>query len=93
MPLISTCRKSVPLLIILVTVLFFCPVAVGSYQATHGPTSTLKEFLSSLLLRVLIGLLAHIGLRLAAVCTQAHFSLAANTLLNLVSGPPPALRC
>jgi hypothetical protein len=31
------------LLLFLVLMLFFFPVQVGSFQATHGPTTTLKE--------------------------------------------------
>lgn len=31
------------ILVVSVSLLFFCPSPVGGFQASHGPTSTLKE--------------------------------------------------
>ena len=70
---IATFRRSVPLLILLVAMLFFFPLAMGSYQATHGPTSTLKEYVTSLLLQALPAVLAalRLGPRLAEALVEA----------------------
>jgi hypothetical protein len=53
-------RQAVPLLITLVIVLFLFPLQVGSFQSTHGPTSTLKECLIGVLLQALVALLAQV---------------------------------
>lgn len=45
-------RKLVPLVTVLVSLLFLFPVSVGSFQATHGPTTTLEESLFFLLLQI-----------------------------------------
>lgn len=45
-------RGLVPLLVLLVSILFLFPVKVGSFQATHGPTTTLEESLFFLLLQI-----------------------------------------
>lgn len=58
MLMITPARTAVPLVILLVTLLFLFPVQVGSFQATHGPTSTLKECLMGLLVGVLIMVVA-----------------------------------
>lgn len=45
-------RKLVPLVVVLVSLLFLFPVKVGSFQATHGPTTTLEESMFFLLLQI-----------------------------------------
>jgi hypothetical protein len=45
-------RGLVPLLALLICLLFLFPVKVGSFQATHGPTTTLEESLFFLVLQI-----------------------------------------
>jgi hypothetical protein len=45
-------RGLVPLLVLLVCLLFLFPVKVGSFQSTHGPTTTLEESMFFLLLQI-----------------------------------------
>lgn len=40
------------MLMLLVCLLFLFPVKVGSFQATHGPTTTLEESVFFLLLQI-----------------------------------------
>jgi hypothetical protein len=88
-----TFRKSVLLLIVLVTILFFFPVAVGSYQATHGPTSTLKEYLTSILLQTLIALVVLISLLFSPHWTEGHFEMAERKIPAPHPAPLQSLRC
>lgn len=66
-------RKAVPLLILLVTILFLFPVEVGSFQATHGPTTTLKECLVGLLLQALIAIVGYVLVKAGALCFGFRF--------------------
>ena len=45
-------RGLAPLLVLLVCLLFLFPVKVGSFQSTHGPTTTLEESMFFLLLQI-----------------------------------------
>jgi hypothetical protein len=90
---VLTLRKCVPLLIVLVTILFFFPVAVGSYQATHGPTSTLREYLTSILLQTLFVLVALISLLFAVNWTESHFEMAEGAVPSTSSAALLSLRC
>jgi hypothetical protein len=86
-------RRTAPLLIVLVVLLFFFPAQVGSFQATHGPTSTLKECLMGLLLRALIALVARVML------SPGRHRLAGSVFSNLAplvpsrDGLTVSLRC
>ena len=93
MPALSTFRKTVPALIVLVVLLFFFPVAVGSYQATHGPTSTLNEYLTGVLLQGLIALLTPGGIAFAASFGPTDHSIIELIPRNLACGVPLSLRC
>lgn len=42
-------RKMVPVLVLLVLLLFLFPVRVGSFQSTHGPTSTVEKSFAGVL--------------------------------------------
>ena len=50
-------RNVALLLILLVALLFFFHATAGSYQAMHGPTSTLKEVQFPILLQAMVVLL------------------------------------
>ncbi len=59
-------RNGAALLIFLVLMLFFFPVHVGSFQATHGPTTTVKESSIEVMLQALVALLIALVLSLIA---------------------------
>lgn len=52
--------RVVVLLLLLVTLLFFCQVPQGSYQAMHGPTTTQKDILGGALLPLFMTLCIHL---------------------------------
>ena len=90
---LSRFRRTVPLLVLLVVLLFFFPVAVGSYQATHGPTSTLQEYLTSVLLQALIALVAPCGVAFAASVAPAADCIIEGVPRNAGSRVCFSLRC
>ena len=53
-------REVAALLVFLVLMLFLFPAQVGSFQATHGPTATLKELSLKLFVQALVALLSAI---------------------------------
>lgn len=83
------------IVVVLVTLLFFCHGLQGGFQAAHGPTSTLKECAIGLLLQSLILLLAHIILGLS-ICRLdgdlALFPVAPDSPPAAFPSPAP-LRC
>jgi hypothetical protein len=87
-------RRAAQLLIILVTMLFLFPVAVGSFQATHGPTSTLKECTVGLLLQALIAVAGYVLLKSGALYCFFRFRfLPAVLLLKPPDSSLISLRC
>lgn len=60
-------RKFVALVAILVMLLFLFPAKAGSFQSTHGPTSTIDESLFGLVLQVLALAVAVLAARPSAV--------------------------
>lgn len=87
-------RNFVSLLIVLVVMLFFFPVQVGSFQATHGPTTTLKESSAEVVLQALLALVAAMVLTVfRASCWSGlvDFSIILET--KLVQVPVRSLRC
>lgn len=84
------------IVVVLVTLLFFCHGLQGGFQAAHGPTSTLKECAGGLLLQSLILLLAHIVLGLSTFRLDGSLSLLADACLSLLPAFPsttPPQRC
>jgi hypothetical protein len=74
--------------------LFLFPVAVGSFQATHGPTSTLKECLVGLVLQALIAVAGYVLLKLGAFCCCFRFGFLPAVLpLTLPDTSLFSLRC
>ena len=51
-------RNMIAVLVLLVFLLFLFPVKVGSFQSTHGPTSTLEKSLAVVLLCSLLLVIA-----------------------------------
>lgn len=51
-------RNVIPVLVLLVFLLFLFPVKVGSFQSTHGPTSTLEKSLVGVLFCSLLMVIA-----------------------------------
>ncbi len=51
-------RNMAALLTFLVLMLFFFPIQVGSFQATHGPTTTLKESGVEIMLQAMVTVLS-----------------------------------
>lgn len=93
MVVLAPLRTTAPLLIVLVTVLFLFPVHVGSFQATHGPTSTLKECLMGLLLQALIALVAQVTLSPGLHHLGAFAILKSAPLVPPPDGIAFSLRC
>lgn len=56
----ASTSKLVPIVVVLVALLFFFHGSDGGFQTMNGPTSTLKECGTGLLLQALILLLAHV---------------------------------
>lgn len=87
-------RRAVPLLIVLVTMLFLFPVEVGSFQATHGPTTTLKESLLDVLLQALIAVTGWLLLNATVLRCCFRFAWFGTALLLRPSERSPfSLRC
>jgi hypothetical protein len=87
-------RRAVPLLIVLVTMLFLFPVEVGSFQATHGPITTLNESLVGVFLQALIALAGCILLNAGALrCCFRFARVETALLLKLSDRSPFSLRC
>lgn len=87
-------RNAVPLLITLVIVLFLFPLQAGGFQSTHGPTSTLKEYLVGFLLQVLVALLAQVLLLFAGLrCVRGFVFVNAGPVFGPPGGVAFSLRC
>ncbi|HEX7288808.1 MAG TPA: hypothetical protein VF532_21675 [Candidatus Angelobacter sp.] len=92
----ASTSKLVTIAVVLVAALFFFHGSDGGYQATNGPTSTLKECAVGLLLQSLILLLARVRI---GGFHRAKCSLLAVLDLLAASAPLPGptslapLRC
>lgn len=87
-------RKFVPLVAFLVMLLFLFPAKAGSFQSTHGPTSTMDKSLFGLVLQVLTLALAALALPLSAAMSilgrvTCSFACPAGAARN----GPDLLRC
>jgi hypothetical protein len=69
-----TKSELVPIIMIAVTLLFFFPAAHGGFQASHGPTTTMRESIECFLLLVSM-----------VLCARIVFSHVAPVLLMSVS--------
>lgn len=88
-------RNLIPVLIVMVGLLFFFHLAIGSYQAVHGPTTTLKETTLAFVLQALIALIAGMILALRRgldVVTGCVYLVAWPVPIQSCEGSSP-LRC
>lgn len=87
-------RKFVPFVALLVMLLFLFPAKAGSFQSTHGPTSTMDKSLFGLILQVLTLAISAVGLPLSAVMRilgRVTCSCACSS--GAVRNGPVSLRC
>lgn len=87
-------RKLAALSTFLVLMLFLFPVQVGSFQATHGPTSTLKELALEILIQALVALVS--AMLLIHCVLSCCFSMAGRNIFAATKVSKPrnsSLRC